>query len=100
VVLDPVRRSRHDREIGCEPRRLPGPSHVAAPTCRLRQAVDARQPAVVWVTPDTRRRDQLTERLASENDIVHGLFYIVALDDFEDAITNGPQEPQYPSDKP
>jgi hypothetical protein len=57
-------------------------------------------PAVMWVTPDPRRRDQLAERLASEDDIVHGLFHIVALDDFEDAITNGPQEPQYPSDKP
>lgn len=57
-------------------------------------------PAVMWVTPDARRRDQLIERLASEHDIVHGLFHIVALDDFEDAITNGPQEPQYPSDKP
>jgi Replication-relaxation len=57
-------------------------------------------PAVVWVTPDARRRDQLAERLASERDIVHGLFHIVALNDFEDAIKNGPQEPESPSDKP
>lgn len=64
------------------------------------QAATGLFPAVLWATPDARRRDQLTERLASEHDIVHGLFHIVALDDFEDAIKNGPQQPDSPSDKP
>lgn len=57
-------------------------------------------PAVVWVTPDVQRRDQLTQRLACELDIVHGLFHVVALADFEEVIQRGPQSPETSSDQP
>jgi hypothetical protein len=57
-------------------------------------------PAVLWVTPDVRRRNQLAERLADEPDIVHGLFHAITIDDFQTTIQTGPEPSETSPDKP
>lgn len=57
-------------------------------------------PAVLWVVPDERRRDQLRERLASEAGLVHGLFRVVTLNDFKATIASGPTDTETLNDKP
>ncbi|WP_230671741.1 replication-relaxation family protein [Rathayibacter sp. Leaf248] len=49
-------------------------------------------PAVVWITPTTRRRDQLASRIASEADLDDQLFGVVSLDDFAELIITGHTE--------
>ncbi|NQX29527.1 replication-relaxation family protein [Microbacteriaceae bacterium VKM Ac-2854] len=39
-------------------------------------------PAVVWITPTARRRDQLARRIASETDLDKDLFVVISLDEF------------------
>lgn len=57
-------------------------------------------PAVLWITPDVKRRDQLAERITSEADLLPGLFQVITLDQFAATIRNGPAGAQTSSNKP
>lgn len=49
-------------------------------------------PAVVWVVPNQRRRDQLVRRLAAEPEIDQRLFTVIELDQLEDLVRMGAEE--------
>lgn len=46
-------------------------------------------PAVIWIVPDTARREQLSTRLAQEGNINSRLFTVITLDQLEQLITEG-----------
>ncbi|PPF20830.1 replication-relaxation family protein [Rathayibacter sp. AY1A7] len=46
-------------------------------------------PAVVWITPTTRRRDQLTHRITSEPGLDDQLFTVISLDEFQPLLRAG-----------
>jgi len=46
-------------------------------------------PAVVWITPTARRRDQLARRIAVEADLDDQLFTVISLDEFQPLLRAG-----------
>ncbi|WP_181026607.1 replication-relaxation family protein [Rathayibacter rathayi] len=46
-------------------------------------------PAVVWITPTTRRRDQLSRRITSEADLDDRLFTVIGLEEFQPLLRTG-----------
>lgn len=55
-------------------------------------------PAVIWIVPDTARREQLSTRLSEEANINSRLFIVITLDKLEQLITEGPEPFTKPTD--
>ncbi|PTL73203.1 hypothetical protein C1I63_10325 [Rathayibacter caricis DSM 15933] len=57
-------------------------------------------PAVVWITPTTRRRDQLAHRITSETDLDDQLFTVISLDEFQPLLRTGASDYNTRKDHP
>lgn len=56
---------------------------------RAEQRAHGLFPAVVWIVPNQRRRDQLTRRLAAETQIDHRLFTIIEIGQVSELVRHG-----------
>jgi hypothetical protein len=57
-------------------------------------------PAVLWIVPDTARRDALQAALSADRTIQPGLFRVVTSAEFQQAITSGGPDPPTQADQP